>query len=387
MLEVRGLIKTFAGSSGKRKSKLGDVDEADVRAIDDVSFTVEPGEMFTLLGPSGCGKSTTLRSIAGLERPDSGEITIGERVVFSGARKKSLPPNERQLSMVFQSYAIWPHMNVFDNVAFPLQVRRRSARLAKPQIQERVEEVLEAVHLGEYSGRPAVKLSGGQQQRLALARAIVTNPDLILLDEPLSNLDAKLRESMRIELKRLQRSLGLTSVYVTHDQGEALALSSRVAVMNKGRIVQLGRPREIYESPNCRFVAEFIGSSNIVTGTVREIVDGMARIDASIGTMESSSWADLAVGDEVAVMIRPEDLELHSADAAVADRVMWAGRIEAGAYAGEAVDYVVTMGTTEFRGRASAATRVRSGTEVLISVDPNRVHVLPPERSEGQAAA
>ena len=216
-----------------------------VKAAQDVSFKVAEGKLFTLLGPTGCGKTTTLRSIAGLERPTAGEIAVGGRLVYSGAKGVFVAPNRRGFGMVFQSYAIWPHMNVFQNVAFPLEVRR----LGRKVIRDKVMRVLPAVALDELADRDATKLSGGQQQRLALARALVMEPQLLLLDEPLSNLDAKLRERMRFELKRLQRELKLTTVYVTHDQSEALALSHEIAVMNEGRILQVGTPRESTSSP------------------------------------------------------------------------------------------------------------------------------------------
>ena len=222
------------------------------------------GKLFTLLGPSGCGKTTTLRSIAGLEKPTAGEIEVGGRLVYSSAKGIFVAPNKRNFGMVFQSYAIWPHMNVFQNVAFPLEVRR----LPKKEIRERVMRVLHAVALDELVDRDATKLSGGQQQRLALARALVMEPQLLLLDEPLSNLDAKLRDRMRSELKRLQRDLSLTTVYVTHDQSEALALSHEIAVMNEGRVVQVGTPRQIYEQPADKFVADFVGTTNFIGGTV-----------------------------------------------------------------------------------------------------------------------
>src|SRR5436853_217312 len=249
MLSVKELYTEYASDRGPP-----------VRAAQNVSFEVPEGKLFTLLGPSGCGKTTTLRSIAGLERPVSGEIEVAGRVVYSSNQRIFVAPNKRNFGMVFQSYAIWPHMNVFQNVAFPLDVRK----LPRKEIQERVTRVLAAVQLGHLVDREATKLSGGQQQRLALARALVMEPQLLLLDEPLSNLDAKLREKMRFELKRLQRELGLTTVYVTHDQSEALAMSNEIAVMNEGRIVQIGSPRDIYERPNSRFVADFVGTTNFI---------------------------------------------------------------------------------------------------------------------------
>src|SRR5512141_2568625 len=255
MLSVKGLYTEYPNDRGQI-----------VKATQNVTFEVPEGKLFTLLGPSGCGKTTTLRSIAGLERPRQGEISVSGQVVYSERTGVFVAPNKRNFGMVFQSYAIWPHMTVFQNAAFPLEVGR--ARLSKKQIEERVTRVLNAVDLGQYAGRDATKLSGGQQQRLALARALVMEPKLLLLDEPLSNLDAKLRELMRFELKRLQRELKITTVYVTHDQSEALALSHQVAVMNQGRIQQIGRPRDIYENPSNQFVADFVGNTNFLDGTV-----------------------------------------------------------------------------------------------------------------------
>ena len=255
MLSVKGLFTEYPNDRGQT-----------VKAAQDVAFAVPEGKLFTLLGPSGCGKTTTLRSIAGLERPVAGEISVDGRVVYSGKKNTFVPPNQRNFGMVFQSYAIWPHMNVFQNAAFPLQVRAK--RLEEKDIRDKVMRVLAAVGLADLAGRDATRLSGGQQQRLALARAIAMEPRLLLLDEPLSNLDAKLRERMRFELKRLQSEFKLTTVYVTHDQSEALALSHQIAVMSEGRIVQVGTPREIYERPRNKFVADFVGSSNFIDATV-----------------------------------------------------------------------------------------------------------------------
>src|SRR5438034_1230573 len=242
VLSVTGLCTEYVDERGQA-----------IRAAHEVSFEVPEGKLFTLLGPSGCGKTTTLRSIAGLEKPVSGEIEVAGRIVYSSSRGIFVAPNKRNFGMVFQSYAIWPHMNVFQNVAFPLEVRK----LPKREIGEKVTRVLTAVQLAHLVDREATKLSGGQQQRLALARALVMEPQLLLLDEPLSNLDAKLRDAMRTEIKRLQRELSLTTIYVTHDQGEALALSHEIAVMNDGFIKQIGTPRPIYETPNSQFVADF----------------------------------------------------------------------------------------------------------------------------------
>src|SRR5581483_9885878 len=298
-----------------------------VKAAQDVSFEVPDGALFTLLGPSGCGKTTTLRSIAGLERPRLGDIAVDGRVVFSSANGTFVAPNRRNFGMVFQSYAIWPHMNVFKNVAFPLEVRK--SRPSRKEIEQKVMRVLSAVQLAELADRDATKLSGGQQQRLALARALVMEPQLLLLDEPLSNLDAKLREKMRFELKRMQRELKLTTVYVTHDQGEALALSHEIAVMNEGQIVQVGSPRDIYERPRNRFVADFVGSANFLDATVAGKGDAENgwHVRTAIGLLECTALEPLREGDTVAVSVRPEDL--HMSAERQGDRNVIAGTVDA----------------------------------------------------------
>src|SRR4051794_35672921 len=298
MLRIANLVKTDAGDKARGRNKPAE-GPATVFAVHDVSFEVKEGELFTLLGPSGCGKTTTLRSIAGLETPDDGTISLAGRVLFSAGTKIRVPANQRGLGMVFQSYAIWPHMNVFQNVAFPLEVLPRTRRPRKAQIRERVERALTAVKLDHLAGRDATALSGGQQQRLALARALVMEPKLLLLDEPLSNLDAKLREDMRFELKRLQRELGITCVYVTHDQTEALAMSNEVAVMRDGKVEQLGRPREIYETPRTRFVADFIGTSNFIDGVVEQRAGAGYLVQTDHGSLEIPSDASHTPGDKV----------------------------------------------------------------------------------------
>src|SRR4051812_24542282 len=237
----------------------------DAAAVDGVSFTVARGEHVTLLGPSGCGKTTTLRAIAGLETPTGGSIRIGGQTMFSAAEKRNIPAEKRGVSMVFQSYAIWPHMTVFDNVAYGLRVRK----VPSAEVAANVERVLDMVQMRGYADRPSSKLSGGQQQRVAVARAIAFSPNVLLFDEPLSNLDAKLRAEMRVELRELQRRLDITSLYVTHDQEEALAISDRVIVMNHGVIEQIGSPEDIYDRPSSRFVADFVGSANMIAGRVQ----------------------------------------------------------------------------------------------------------------------
>src|SRR3984885_13410685 len=306
MLNVNALFTEYPNDKGEI-----------VKAAQDVTFEVPEGKLFTLLGPSGCGKTTTLRSIAGLERPTNGEISVGGRVMFSSAQRIFVEPNQRQFGMVFQSYAIWPHMNVFQNAAFPLEVRK----LRRKEIEERVMRVLQAVQLDHLVDREATKLSGGQQQRLALARALVMEPQLLLLDEPLSNLDAKLRDRMRSELKRLQRELGLTTVYVTHDQSEALALSHEIAVMNDGHVVQVGTPRQIYEQPRNQFVADFVGTTNFIGGTVTAVDDGKGRcrVSSGVGPLRVQARQGVAKDTAVTISVRPEDVELSEPPPSAAD--------------------------------------------------------------------
>jgi iron(III) transport system ATP-binding protein len=381
LLTVEELVKTFSGEKKRKRrrssgSGSGPEDNR-VRALDGVSFDVRPGELFTLLGPSGCGKTTTLRSIAGLERPDGGTIRVGGEALFDASRGVVVPANARHLGMVFQSYAIWPHMTVFKNVAFPLEVLPRRERLGRAATEERVRRVLDAVELGDYADRAATKLSGGQQQRLALARALVVEPRLMLLDEPLSNLDAKLRESMRFELKRMQRDLGLTAIYVTHDQAEALALSSRIAVMNAGRIVQIGKPREVYEHPNCQFVADFIGVTNFLSGTVAAHTNGRYRVRTSDGDLWVTSDLDLTVGGEVTLSVRPECVMLSESPPAGNPVNDWQGRIVNRAFLGDSVDHVVDVGKIELRNRSNPVQSINPGTDVHLTIDPDKIALVP----------
>src|SRR5215216_514730 len=243
----------------------------DQRALDDVSFTVADGELFTLLGPSGCGKSTTLMSIAGFQSPERGRIAVGDETFFDASRRVNVPAERRNLGIVFQSYAVWPHMTVFENLAFPLRVRK----LKRARIRERVDEVLGLVEMSDYGRRYPHQLSGGQQQRVALARALVYSPSVLLLDEPFSNLDAKLRERARAWVKELQHKLGLTTIFVTHDQDEALSMSDRIAVMSAGRIQQIGTPEDVYRRPANRFVAEFVGRVNLIHGVIAGVEGAM----------------------------------------------------------------------------------------------------------------
>ncbi len=345
-----------------------------LRAARDIAFEVEKGKFFTLLGPSGCGKTTTLRSIAGLERPLTGEIAVNGRVVFSSSRGIFVALNKRNFGMVFQSYAIWPHMTVFENAAFPLQVR---GTLSRQAIAERVGKVLAVVALDELGSREATKLSGGQQQRLALARAIVMEPELLLLDEPLSNLDAKLRERMRFELKRLQRELGVTTIYVTHDQAEALALSHEVAVMNEGRIVQIGSPRAIYERPLNRFVSEFIGSSNFVDATVlgADNTPGLWRVRTSFGDLLAHSETPLLSGASVTLSIRPENVVLSEAETpAAANR--FTGMVSSKVFQGDFADFQIRVANVTLLSRTHPSLRTPTGETVHLSIDPEKCIVL-----------
>ncbi len=294
-LHARGLVKRFGS----------------VTAVDGVSFTVNQGELVTLLGPSGCGKTTTLRMVAGFEKPDEGELEIDGRMVVSTSRRIYVPPEKRGLGMVFQSYAVWPHMTVFENVAYPLSNRK----MKRQQVRDRVQETLAMVGLEGLGDRPATLLSGGQQQRVALARSLVYSPSILLLDEPFSNLDAKLRDQMRLEVKRLQDRLSLTVLFVTHDQTEASSLSSRIAVMRDGRIEQMGPPNDLYEQPETLFVESFLGSTIQLEGTIvtedqqglqMELVAG-ARLQA----VSRTSVDKLIPGRKVTVTIRPEDLVIQ----------------------------------------------------------------------------
>src|SRR5712692_182710 len=302
-------------------------DKGNVRAVDQVGFEVQQGELLVLLGPSGCGKTTTLRMIAGLEEPDGGEIWLGDRQVSSAERHVFVPTEKRNVGMVFQSYAIWPHMTVFDNVAYPLRVRR----VPRDVVRQKVSSTLELVGLQGLERRSATQLSGGQQQRVALARAMVFEPRLLLLDEPLSNLDARLRVQMRIELKHLQQETGITSVFVTHDQAESMALADRIIVMNKGRIEQIGSPTEIYERPRSRFVSEFVGSINVLQAEVF-VVDAASRlIHLRGGALQIQCCAppDTRVepGQQVLVSIRPEKLSLQREWTVQDGQNAWPGRV------------------------------------------------------------
>ncbi len=364
MLSIQSLRKTFIARDGTR-----------VNAIDGVSLDVEQGKLLTLLGPSGCGKTTTLRCVAGLERPDSGLIDIGGRRVYDSAGKVLVPANQRGIGMVFQSYAIWPHMTVFENVAFPLRVAK-DRKYGREEVAAKVNRALDMVRLGGFGDRAATQLSGGQQQRLALARGLVRAPSLLLLDEPLSNLDAKLREQMRFELKRLQLELGITTLYVTHDQSEALALSDEIAVLNAGKVIQRGNPHDIYHRPNCEFVADFIGSTNMVEGTVEGAVgaDGKARVRTAQGHIVCTFAQTIGAGSPAEVIIRPEDVVVSASGSG---ENTLAGRIANRIFLGELIDYEIAVGSQTFRVRSRPDWDFSIGSAVALRLPPEKCIGLP----------
>ena len=303
-------------------------------AVNAVSLSIDEGELFTLLGPSGCGKTTLLRVIAGFNAPDEGAIRFDARVV------NAVPPHERGIGMVFQNYALWPHMTVRQNVAYGLKLRKIPAA----ELAARVQSVLAKVGLEGLDARYPGQLSGGQQQRVALARALVLNPQILLLDEPLSNLDAKIRVQVRAEIRKLQKELGITTVYVTHDQEEALTLSDRIAVFNQGRLLQVGPPKALYERPTSRFVADFIGINNLLEGTVRSVEgphDGV-RIDTVLGEIRAICGEALRVGDRCVICIRPENIGLAGAADGLRNRFQ--GTISFAAYLGNTLRYDVDLG-------------------------------------------
>jgi iron(III) transport system ATP-binding protein len=366
------------------------------RAVDGVTFDVAAGELVTLLGPSGCGKTTTLRSIAGLEKIGGGEIFVNDRLVSSVPRGVHVSPEKRDVGMVFQSYALWPHMTVFENVAYPLVCRK----FDKAEIRRRVAEGLALVGMETFEDRPATQLSGGQQQRVGLARAIVMEPSVLLLDEPLSNLDAKLRVQMRAHIKRLQRQTGLTMIYVTHDQSEAMALSDRVIVMNAGVIEQIGSPEDVYERPRTQFVADFVGATNFVPGTVTAVDPVLRLLSISTGTQTIvAAWEDDVppVGSEALLMIRPERLTVHAGDEAAApgSANALAGKVASNVYCGDHRELRIEIADGSLRVSAPSSVRAVPGTSVSVCFAARDVRLFPqvgvrpeggaPEASRGLA--
>jgi iron(III) transport system ATP-binding protein len=343
-----------------------------VAALSDVDLTIADGEFLSLLGPSGCGKTTTLRLLAGFLAPDGGRIVVGDRVL--SAPGAVVPPEERSMAMIFQSYAVWPHKTVFDNVAFGLKLRRRP----QLEIRDRVGRMLDLVRLGDLAARYPGELSGGQQQRVALARALVVEPDILLLDEPLSNLDASLREEMRFEIRRLHEEMRITSVYVTHDQAEAMVTSDRIAVMNHGRIEQIGTPEEIYEHPQTQFVASFIGRTNCLDAVVAD------RRSVSCGGLPlvvNANGGMPAPGLTVAVSIRPQAIRLSGVGATAAGPGgnVLDGRVLRHAYLGEARDYLIGIPGTDLTLRVvtSTAQIFRPDDDVRLTIPADACRVIP----------
>jgi iron(III) transport system ATP-binding protein len=374
VVEVNNLVKHFRRENG-----------AIVNAIDDVSFQVAAGDFVVLLGPSGCGKTTLLRAIAGLETPDRGSIAIGGRTHFSSAESIDVPPERRDISMIFQSYALWPHMTAFKNVAYPLQ-SRRGRKIAKDEIARRVRQALELVGVGELETQYPGQMSGGQQQRIALARALVNNDELVLFDEPLSNVDAKVREQLRFELVSMQRELGFSALFVTHDQTEAMELAHRIAVLDSGRIAQFGTPQEIYHRPATRYVAKFIGAINEVVGTVSSVDRGGVVVDTPYGRFVGTpDGQQFTVGDRVAAMWRPEHGLLGREEPQTVNR--WPGRVKAPLFVGSHTEYLVAVGESETDVRlwSPRADLVEAGSRAWVSVAPEDVRILPAGSSSAPA--
>ena len=360
MLEIENLHMVYQSDRGP------------VHAVRGVSFTVDDGDFYTLLGPSGCGKTSTLRSIAGLETPVGGRITIGDRVVYDSETREAIPAHRRDIGMVFQSYAIWPHMTVFDNVAFPLVHGRM--KTPKSEVRDRVMRALSLVHLEDLEDRPAPQLSGGQQQRVALARALVHEPNVLLLDEPLSNLDAKLREEMRMELKDLVSRLHITTLYVTHDQVEALTMSDNLAVMEEGLIVQEGEPRSVYLQPATSFVANFMGKANAIDGKITGLApdQGMAQVETSSGTLTCSlpSWGQ--ENDSVLAVFRPESVELAPEAVWDGPTNVLEGSVQQVVFAGESIEYVIGVGEQLISAKGDPFETLIEGDKVFMHIQPRR---------------
>ncbi len=355
MIRIRGLRKWFDSRRGR------------VEALRGIDLQVAEKEFCVLLGPSGCGKTTTLRSVAGLEKPDVGELEIAGAVVNSPSKGIYVPTEKRDIGMVFQSYAIWPHMSVFNNIAFPLIKGRK--KIPRDRIAEKVTNALKLVQLEGLEQRPATDLSGGQQQRVAMARAIVTEPKILLMDEPLSNLDARLREQMRVELKKITRAVGVTTLYVTHDQAEALSLGDKVCVMHDGEIIQMAPPQEVYAKPANLFVAHFVGEMNFVKATVT----GPGQVESSLGRISVGVPAGVSVGAPVTLAIRPEHVKLNASNGSSALK----GTITSKNYLGDAALIEIDVNGVTLVAKLAGDVPFSSGDRTTVELVPDRWHVFP----------
>jgi len=345
-----------------------------VAAIDGVDIHIPEGKIVTLLGPSGCGKTTTLRCLAGFENADEGKIWIGDQLIFDSRQKINLSPQKRGMGMVFQSYAVWPHMSVFENIAFPLRIRKAP----RGKIKEQVERALKMVGIEELKDRLPSEISGGQQQRVAFARAIVYEPAVLLLDEPLSNLDAKLREQMRFEILELQRKLDITTVFVTHDQEEAMVLSDEVLVMEFGKVIQRGDPEAIYFDPSNEFVADFIGKINFLNGTVTQLEESGSVVGIEEEGFRSefhSTRTNYAKGQKVLASVRPENIQIHTSKP---DQEIntWPAKLIRKNFLGGLFDMVVDVKGKELRARTPFRVEAKSGSEIFIHVPPKDVLLI-----------
>lgn len=351
-----------------------------VHVLKGVTLEIPEGSLYTFLGPSGCGKTTTLRCVAGLERPDSGHIDIDDKTVYRAPGGAYVPPNHRPIGMVFQSYAIWPHMTVAQNVGYPLSIHRRP----RAEIRSRVKDVLKIVGLDGLEDRPAPKLSGGQQQRVAFARALINEPKVMLLDEPLSNLDAKLREQMRFEIKALQRRVGITTIYVTHDQSEALAISDQIAVMHGGRLIEVGQPHQLYSRPKRKFTATFLGLTNLIEGKVAAVGQNseLSHLETSLGNMTFFPAVPLEQGARAAISIRPENVAVHKQRPDSAENVV-EGTVHDAVFMGEAYHCQVAVGDQLIRVHSHPMNAVPLGEKVYLVLDPKSCNGLPAEDTEG----
>jgi iron(III) transport system ATP-binding protein len=339
------------------------------RAIDNLSLMVEDGELITLLGPSGCGKTTTLRAIIGFVPLESGDVYIGDRKI------SDIPPEKRGVGLVFQNYALWPHMTVFQNLAFGLQLKK----MPRNQIRKKVTEGLSIVKLEGLESRYPRQLSGGQQQRVALARALVLEPDILLLDEPLSNLDALLREQMRFEIAQLHKQYGLTTIYVTHDQTEAMVISDRIAVLDKGRLMQLGTPLEIYSRPVNKFVAGFMGTTNFIRGKVGDISGDYTEVQTADGLTLHGKGRGLRKGQEVEVAVRPENIEfLSESQASTWPKAIniFQAKIARATYVGELIDYQLHLHDSLIRAKGDVRRKLAPGETVIVYIDPDQLSVI-----------